>query len=152
MGIPTKSSLRFMGKEMPLMRILVISNLYPPHYIGGYELACRDVAEALRKRGHEIKVLTSTYGLPFDEQDTDVHRILRLYGDFYSSPEKPISKKVFEAFNYFTTNDLLLSFNPDVVYAWSLSNISLAPVVAAEEMGFKVVHHIFDYSLFGLNL
>ena len=25
------------------MRILVLSNLYPPHFLGGYELACRQV-------------------------------------------------------------------------------------------------------------
>ena len=32
------------------MRILVLSNLYPPHYIGGYELVCATVTSALRAR------------------------------------------------------------------------------------------------------
>ena len=30
------------------MRVLVISNLYPPDFLGGYELACGQAAEGLR--------------------------------------------------------------------------------------------------------
>ena len=33
------------------MRILVVSNLFPPAVLGGYELACAKVAGALRDRG-----------------------------------------------------------------------------------------------------
>jgi len=59
-------------------RILIITNLYPPHYLGGYELGCRDVVEALRKKGNEVRVLTSV----FRRDDTadvkeDVDRVLR---------------------------------------------------------------------------
>ena len=38
------------------MKILVITNLYPPHFVGGYELGCRDVVEQLRRRGHTVWV------------------------------------------------------------------------------------------------
>ena len=58
------------------MRILIVSNLYPPHHIGGYELGCRDVVEGLKARGHEVKVLTSTYGVGKRKCDGDVHRWL----------------------------------------------------------------------------
>jgi len=40
------------------MKMLVVSNLYPPHYIGGYELRCQCIVDDLRTRGHEIHVLT----------------------------------------------------------------------------------------------
>ena len=43
------------------MKILVVSNFYPPHHIGGYELGCRDVVEKLRARGHTLRVLTSSF-------------------------------------------------------------------------------------------
>lgn len=33
------------------MNLLTISDLYPPFYIGGYELACKDVMVELRRRG-----------------------------------------------------------------------------------------------------
>jgi len=41
------------------MRILAVNGFYPPYPITGYDLGCRDIVEALRARGHEIKVLTS---------------------------------------------------------------------------------------------
>jgi len=34
------------------MRILVLTNLYPPHYVGGNQLRCRDITEALKERCH----------------------------------------------------------------------------------------------------
>ena len=40
------------------MKILVLSNLYPPDIIGGYELGCQQVVDALRARGHDVRVLT----------------------------------------------------------------------------------------------
>jgi glycosyltransferase involved in cell wall biosynthesis len=40
------------------MRILIVSNLYPPAAIGGYEIECAAVAEHLARR-HEVRVLTS---------------------------------------------------------------------------------------------
>src|SRR5215475_10291855 len=46
------------------MKILMVSNLYPPHYRGGYEMRCAQVAEALQMVGHEVRVLTTVYGLP----------------------------------------------------------------------------------------
>lgn len=50
------------------MRILVITNLYPPVVYGGYELSCRDVAERFAARGHDVAVLTS------DRAGGTVHR------------------------------------------------------------------------------
>ncbi|HUU98368.1 MAG TPA: glycosyltransferase family 4 protein [Phycisphaerae bacterium] len=45
------------------IRILVLSNFYPPHHIGGYELRCRSVVDGLRRRGHHVHVLTSCHGV-----------------------------------------------------------------------------------------
>ncbi len=40
------------------LRILVLSNLYPPAVIGGYEIECDTVVTHLRE-SHEVLVLTS---------------------------------------------------------------------------------------------
>jgi len=45
------------------VKILVVTNLYPPHYIGGYELRCEVAVKALRARGHDVAVLTSNHGV-----------------------------------------------------------------------------------------
>ena len=67
------------------MRILTLSNLYPPHYVGGYELRCGKVVEALRRRGHSVEVLTSNHGVGGDRppaEDNSVNRSLRIHGFF----------------------------------------------------------------------
>jgi hypothetical protein len=51
------------------MRILFLSNLYPPVVLGGYELACSNVARAMSARGHEVRVLTTWCHLPRPEDE-----------------------------------------------------------------------------------
>lgn len=41
------------------MKILALTNLYPPDFLGGYELVCCQVVDALGAAGHEVRVLTS---------------------------------------------------------------------------------------------
>src|SRR5580658_53287 len=53
------------------MRILVISNQFPPKFIGGYELGALDVARGLHKSGHDVHVLTSDYFLDDEAGITD---------------------------------------------------------------------------------
>ena len=47
------------------MKILILTNLFPPGFIGGYELGAHELAVALHDLGHEIFVLTTDY-LPND--------------------------------------------------------------------------------------
>ena len=42
------------------MRVMVVSNVFPPHVRGGYELGTLDVARAFIGAGHEVEVVTST--------------------------------------------------------------------------------------------
>jgi len=41
------------------MKIALVTNIFPPHAIGGYELGCRDIAEELVAGGHDVHVVTS---------------------------------------------------------------------------------------------
>jgi glycosyltransferase involved in cell wall biosynthesis len=41
------------------MKLLLVSNVFPPHVIGGYELGCLMNAEAFRRAGHEVRIVTS---------------------------------------------------------------------------------------------
>ena len=56
------------------MRILFLSNFYPPHAIGGYEQWCQEVADRLQARGHVVTVLTSRYGLQPERQAIELRR------------------------------------------------------------------------------
>jgi glycosyltransferase involved in cell wall biosynthesis len=46
------------------VRILVVSNIYPPVVRGGYEVECSGVVERLRASGHDVHVLTSSLDAP----------------------------------------------------------------------------------------
>lgn len=41
----------------------MLSNVFPPGFLGGYELGALEVAQGLAARGHDVKVLTSNYFL-----------------------------------------------------------------------------------------
>jgi glycogen(starch) synthase len=41
------------------MRVMVVSNIFPPHVRGGYELGLLEVARAFVRAGHEVEVVTS---------------------------------------------------------------------------------------------
>ncbi len=56
------------------MRVMIISNIFPPHVRGGYELGMLDVARAFGQAGHQVEVVTSTVvgGLNKTRPVTDV--------------------------------------------------------------------------------
>ncbi len=80
------------------MRILVASNLYPPHHIGGYELRCRDIVNGLSERGHEVCVLTSNYGMPKNVVEGNVYRRLPVFiYDYTKIPDDGIPTQFVKA-------------------------------------------------------
>ena len=42
------------------MRVMIVSNIFPPHVRGGYELGLLEVARAFARAGHDVEVVTST--------------------------------------------------------------------------------------------
>lgn len=62
------------------MRIMVVSNLFPPDYEGGFEINAHKLAVALRGRGHDVEVMTSEFGETYAgsrDEPAWVHRIFR---------------------------------------------------------------------------
>jgi len=130
------------------MKILVINNLYPPHYVGGYELHCAQVTEGLRARGHEIQVLTSDYttNRP-DVPQPHVHRALRIHGMF-GNPWLPIHKlEQLEKHNNQQLRVLLRSFKPDLVYGWNFSGLSKSMLFTIQNTNVATVFAICDHWL-----
>ncbi len=129
------------------MRILVISNLYPPYYVGGYELGCRDVVEGLKARGHDVKVLTSTYKVGTAQQDGAVYRWLEADLEwvrplkFHEYCFKLLKKEII---NQRAFKRLCSVFKPNVVYMWNLTHVSLSLALMAQQAGFSVHYFVFD--------
>lgn len=107
------------------MRILVLSNLYPPYYLGGYELACKDVVDRLEARGHELFVLTSMYGISRKTICEKVYKILHLHR--YGEPLISIRRFAWNQFrNRQYIAHMVRVLTPDIVYIWGMSRLELS--------------------------
>ncbi len=126
------------GKNSPVMRILIISNYYPPYEVGGYEQLCRDVALRLMKRGHQIQILTSQRGTAGQSPlgESNVHRVLRLQPDYESrqsaSAQFFLHRRRDEAHNVRCLQKLIGEFKPDVIFMWNLEYLPGALALTAE--------------------
>ena len=108
------------------MRILIVSNLYPPKVLGGYEIACAKVADALVARGHDVTVLTSTTEVPHADDPPWVRRHLVTHW-FHpiGTRDGPLTEwRIHRAScadfgNSAQLIATLRSFRPDLCYVWN---------------------------------
>ena len=133
------------------MRILVITNLYPPHAIGGYEERCRRVIDGLRARGHEVRVLTSDHKVasvtvlhpPSDPPH--VARVFRIHGFFDHPWLAPHKLFGLEKHNHAVLRAELAAFAPDVVHVWNLGGLSKTFMLTLQQWGGPVVYDVSDH-------
>jgi glycosyltransferase involved in cell wall biosynthesis len=135
------------------LRILVISNLYPPYVLGGYEILCEQVCSQLNRKGHVVSVLTSNHG---EEGDTGagekikIERTLKLYLPFELPPMLLREKrKVTGKENYEITKRMISKEKPDIVFFWSLLRLTIGPARAAQDSGLPVVYTFNDEHISG---
>ena len=117
------------------MKILVVSNLYPPHHIGGYDLGCQQIVDALRQQGHTVKVLTSTHGVNTPTVDGETYRWLDME-QFWLPQRKPNTPRGLirkERINQGAFNRLCREFKPDAVYFWNVAHISISLAIIARQ-------------------
>ena len=130
------------------MRILILSNLYPPNVIGGYERLCFEVASRLAAMGHEIIVLTSRYG--GKRAEFAGQRILRQFDlltgpDIYTPfPGTAENRKAIIRSNRATFERIMAEERPDVVFAWNLFFLDASLLDALEAGPVGVVLMLTD--------
>ncbi|CAN5862149.1 hypothetical protein BH11VER1_BH11VER1_19830 [soil metagenome] len=132
-----------------LMRILVLTNLYPPHYVGGYELRCREITETLQERGHQVSVLTSNHQVASAVSDPvlsyTVDRSLRLHGFFGHSWLGIRELQALERHNNSTLLSTIQAFKPDIVHVWNLGGISKSLALTLQRLGIPTVFDVSDH-------
>lgn len=126
------------------MRLLTVSNFYPPHHVSGYAMLCSDVMESLRARGHETTVLTSTLGHGGETTDGHVHRLLTLESPLdYYRPIEGLAYPIASGRNLRHLRRLAHEFRPDIVFVWGMWNLSKRLAEEAEKlMGSRVVYYL----------
>ena len=131
------------------MRILTLTNLYPPHALGGYEWSCHDVMRRMIERGHDVTVLTTTTRFPSEGDDAelvpDVRRVLEWYWDDHRLLDPPIRQRLgIERRNHRRLVQVLDSLRPDVVSAWNVGAMSLGLLRTIAERRIPIVYAVCD--------
>ena len=131
------------------MRLLFLSNLFPPYEIGGYEQWCQEVAVRLRDRGHTVHVLTSRHGLPKAAQiEPDVTRTLYLQADVdhYKPFDFFLARKSQEQWNQRELRRVLEQVEPDLAMIWGMWDLSRnLPYWVEQWLPGKVAYYISSY-------
>jgi len=128
------------------MKILAVSNLYPPHHIGGYELQCQRMCEGLRGLGHEVFVLTSDHGVSEGAaSEAGVRRALRIHGMF-GHPWLPLMRlQELERHNNRVLRETIREFRPDVVHGWNFSGLSKSMLWTLQREGRPTAFCVCDH-------
>jgi glycosyltransferase involved in cell wall biosynthesis len=131
------------------MRILAVGLLYPPHYVGGYELIWDGVMRAARARGHDIQIVTSDYQArgAGESDDLPIDRSLRPYFDMAAQRAVklgPRQRLRQERANGAVLESHLKKFAPDVVNWWGMGGMSLSMIERVRRMGLPSVLVIQD--------
>jgi glycogen(starch) synthase len=132
------------------VRILVLSNFYPPHHFGGYELSCRDVMTRLALRGHDITVLASDVRVdgvddPCGERDVGIRRDLHMYWDDHVLLSPSILQRWrIERANQRSLRQALAESAPDVVSVWNMGAMSLGLLKTVADLRVPMVFAVCD--------
>lgn len=136
------------------MKILVLSNLYPPDVIGGYEVACGQMSAALARRGHHVRVLTSAPRRPVPDRP-NVLRNLKLTDiwnrEWMERQPPPVQhaldarSRLVDAFNARQLMAALEEFGPDVCYVFNPTGLGgLGLMAALQFLGVPWAWHLAD--------
>lgn len=135
------------------MRILFVSNMFPPFGRGGYEQWCEEVATSLAARGHALAVLTSRPGVA--TSDIDAARAFSVYRVLHTQVEGGLAETTLrllrephrhEDENLAQTRRVLDEFRPDVAMIWGMWNIDrTVPHLIEEQLGGNVAYYFCDY-------
>lgn len=138
------------------MRILFLSNFFPPARSGGYTQWCYEVAERLADQGHTIGILTSDYErakVPANEQN--IYRLLHLEGDLaYYQPLHFFTKwKKQYRENLVFLEQTIQQFAPDLIFVWGMWALSKTlPALAEQLLPRRVVYYVSDYWLSAVDM
>lgn len=133
------------------MRILFLTNFYPPASRGGYEQWCQEVGDGLRARGHDVLVLTSAHGRNALQSPDPlwVRRELRLEMEFASLKNAVwffTRRKQREQENLALLRGTVKAWAPDIILVWGMWNFPRSlPALAESLMPERTVYYMGDY-------
>ncbi len=140
------------------MRILLLSNLYPPYVEGGAEILAGDVAAGLERLGHRVLVLASSFGLSRAEQNGGIWRTLRLAPPAHFDRQRPLWRQLDQPYNYYRRyhcpanadelRRVVATTRPDALYIWEIAGLGVNSLLKAlAGINLPIVFHLGSYVL-----
>jgi glycogen(starch) synthase len=138
------------------MRILVVTNFYPPLIRGGYEVSCAQMVDALRSAGHHVLVVTSQGRPEVPEDDAaGLWRILELppiyEADVMAAMAPDERRRAHLLSNYVNPAnvekliDAINKTDPEVAYLWNTLGLGGLGILALlGHYGIPWVWHMGD--------
>ena len=129
------------------MRALVLTNLYPPHHYGGYELLCQDTVTGWRARGHDVTVACSDHRIEgvVDGAEPDIERTLKFYWRDFELLRPPVRQRfAIERSNHAHWTQLLDRVRPEVVSVWNYGMFGYPVLAEVVRRGIPLVLVIGD--------
>jgi glycosyltransferase involved in cell wall biosynthesis len=129
---------------MPI-RILLVSNLFPPHVMGGAELVAFRQARRLQARGHSVSVLAGRMACSgaaggLSVSDEDGIRVWRTQLASFSADEGFFVSAINEQFPF-----VLEAERPDLVHAHNLNGLGYPLIALARGQGLPIVVTLHDH-------
>ena len=128
------------------MRILMISNLYPPNSIGGYELFCKEMFEEFSKNNFETYILTCESTETFDNE-TRVYRKLKTHHNFGTSSFTD-SLRTVNKYNTKKIREIVKALNPEIILFWNTYGLGWEITTLKFSKKIKIFFYMMDYSFF----
>lgn len=138
------------------MRVCIVSNLFPPHVIGGYELGCFHLATAAQDLGHDVRVLTSMpTGRLSKRSNADHLDVREVFTPIYeyetalSGVAHPVDPACFGGIcpaNSIALMNAIKEHKPDAL--WIFNPLGLGPVgilETAAQSGIATTVHLMDH-------
>lgn len=128
------------------MKILIISNLYFPNEIGGYEIGCKDFKNILNEMGHEVIVATSMNNFK-KKKDFSVKKIFKCFVN-YNIATKTYSYNEVEKYNPRKLEKIINEFKPDKILVWNIQGLGLKIIKKIIESNIFFRIFCWDYTYF----
>ena len=128
------------------MRLLVITNIYPPQNLGGFGLCIQRLTEALQKKGYSTLVLTGDQRqLGEVEEEEQIERTLHLLGDYKEGIqhlEDGIERRRRKEANLIRVEEAFKRYKPDACLAGNLDLLGKEVLDKVLSYNIPTVQHI----------
>jgi len=134
------------GQARSGRRVLIVSNLFPPHVVGGAEIVAHRQALRLRERGHEVSVFAGWVAPDdqagrLDRETVDGLRVWRTPVVSFDPDDNFFVPSVAARLRA-----VIEAERPDVVHLHNLSGLGFSLVPLVSQLGARAVVTLHDHS------